>query len=95
MTRGDYTGEPPIDPGELARPATVPYDPSPRRESVRGWLAGGLVAIVALEVLATFAALVAGVDVADLRSLIEVLFPPSVALAGSATGFYFAGQNKP
>jgi hypothetical protein len=90
---GDYTGEPPVDSRDLALPGTVPYDPEPRRERVRGWLAAALVGLVAFEVVAAFLALALGAETANIRSLLEVLFAPSVALAGSATGFYFAGKS--
>jgi hypothetical protein len=90
----DYSDEPPIDPATPLEPETVPYDPEPQRENVRGILAAGLVGLVAFEVVAGFTALIAGTSAGDLRSLMEVVFSPSVALAGSATGFYFAGQRR-
>jgi hypothetical protein len=90
----DYSDEPPIDPAALLEPGTVPYDPEPKRENVRGALAAGLVGLVAFEVAAGFIALVAGTSVDDLRAFLQIVFSPSVALAGSATGFYFAGQRS-
>lgn len=89
----DYTNEPPVDPDVRLGPDTVPYNPEPKRENIRGLLAGGLVGLVGLEVALGFIALMTGSAIDDLRELLEVVFSPSVALAGSATGFYFAGRS--
>ena len=90
----DYTNEPPVDPDVRLEPGTVPYDPEPKRENTRGILAVGLVSLVALEVVLGFVALMTGTSIGDLRQLFEIVFSPSVALAGSATGFYFAGRSS-
>lgn len=89
----DYSDEPPVDSRRLSVPETVPYDPEPRRETVRLILAGALVALVVIEVLAGFIALMVGTSIDDLRVLLQIVFSPSVALAASATGFYFAGYR--
>jgi hypothetical protein len=89
----DYSDEPPLDPGSLLEPGTEPYDPEPQRENVRLLLAASLVGLVILEVAGAFIAMIAGTAIEDLRALLQIVFAPSVALAGSATGFYFAGQR--
>jgi hypothetical protein len=89
----DYSDEPPVDPSRLLEPATEPYDPEPKRENVRLLLAASLVGLVIVEVLAAFGALIAGQSIQDLRALLQIVLSPSVALAGSATGFYFGGQR--
>lgn len=90
----DYTDEPPVGPDVQLEPGTVPYDPEPKRENTRGILAVGLVGLVGVEVILGFIALMSGTPIEDLRQLFEVVFSPSVALAGSATGFYFAGRSS-
>jgi len=89
----DYTNEPPVGPDVQLEPGTVPYDPEPKRENTRGILAVGLVGLVGAEVIFGFVALMSGTAIDDLRQLFELVFSPSVALAGSATGFYFAGRS--
>jgi len=91
--QADYSDEPPVDPSSLLEPGTEPYDPEPRRETVRLLLAASLVGLVIIEVLAAFGALIGGISMNDLRPLLQIVFAPSVALAGSATGFYFAGSR--
>jgi hypothetical protein len=89
----DYSEEPPLDPGSLLEPGTEPYDPEPQRENVRLLLASALVSLVALEVIGGFVALFANTPVSDLKTFLEIVFSPSVALAAGATGFYFGGQH--
>ena len=88
----DYSDEPVVYPSSALEPATEPYDPEPKRENVRLLLAASLVGLVIFETVAGFAALLAGVSIESLRILLQIVFSPSVALAGSATGFYFAGR---
>jgi len=88
----DYSDEPLVYPSSALEPATAPYNPEPKRENVRLLLAASLVGLVIFEVAAGFAALMTGTSIDDLRVLLQIVFSPSVALAGSATGFYFAGR---
>lgn len=88
----DYSDEPLVYPSSALEPATAPYNPEPKRENVRLLLAASLVGLVIFEVAAGFVALLAGTSIDDLRILLQIVFSPSVALAGSATGFYFAGR---
>lgn len=89
----DYSDEPSVYPGSVLEPAIEPYDPEPKRENVRLLLAASLVGLVIFEVAAGFLALLLGTSMDDLRVLLQIVFSPSVALAGSATGFYFAGRR--
>lgn len=63
-------------------------------ESTRKYLAFFLLAILALEILAALAAVLLfnGV-VASMKEMLAVIFTPTVALVGAATGFYF-GQTR-
>jgi hypothetical protein len=94
-------GEP--EGGDLL-PSTRTYDPEPARESIRGYLAVAAMALLVFLVLATFATLVWVVysypDVPDttrmepLKTVLELLLSPIVAIVGSVTGFYFGGQAQ-
>jgi len=64
-----------------------------QRESMRGVLAGGLTLLFAILVLGSGIAVWTGVDVEVVRSLLEIVLPAVIALAGSAIGFYFGGER--
>jgi hypothetical protein len=57
---------------------------------MRGRLALSLVSLFALVVLASLTALWFGGDAAALKTVLEVIVPPIVALTGMALGFYFS-----
>jgi hypothetical protein len=79
--------------GGLAEGAV--YDPAEDREKVRGRIAGGLVALLAVLTLVPTAAVIFGTSADDLKTILEVVLPPVVALCGSALGFYYgAGQGS-
>lgn len=86
-------------------PATAPpvstarYDASRDQERMRGWLAGGLLALIALiALILLFAGLGAcffGTQCAtidDIVKLAGVLLSPILTLFGAVTGFYFGGK---
>jgi hypothetical protein len=84
-------GPPPEDVDAPTDPQTVPI----AREKVRGNLAYILIGTLAAEVLLAFIALAArliGID--DLKTLLEVVFGPTVALVGSVIGFYFGATKS-
>lgn len=71
------------------------HDPVAFNDRMRG--------IVALTVLGLLGTVVAGsfvllatnsVSIDELEGLLTIVFAPLVALAGSATGFYFGGRNR-
>src|SRR4051812_41055581 len=97
MTEGeeDFTNE--VGAADLGPPPTraVGKTIHERRESVRGRLAGGLTLLFAAIVLGSGVAVWTGTDVDTVKSLLEVVLPPVVALTGSAVGFYFAGEQPP
>lgn len=70
------------------------YSPDEDREKVRGNIAMGLVLLLAALILLSFVSLWLGLATsADLKSILELVFTPVVALVGSATGFYFGGRS--
>ena len=87
----DYTEDdigPPDPLPTVARPIEE------QREDVRRGLAYALVALFGAVLLVSLVAVVTGwADVDDVKSILEVLVPPLVALTGSALGFYFAGER--
>jgi hypothetical protein len=87
----------------------TPLEPLPIRlglpehqEWARRWLAFLLVGILAVEVFAAIGSFVAWVILYDgngypidkVKELMLVLFGPTVALVGSATGFYFGTKAE-
>ena len=70
---------------------TAPYAPEPRRESIRAWLAGALVAAF-LVLTFLFVALVAlgSMEVAAAEDLAPLTLTPFFGLASTAVGFYYA-----
>jgi len=79
---------------EGQRPSLVGYDPEPRRELLRGVLAASLVGLIFTVVLGSFLSIALHwADAADLRQILDVLFPPVIALCGTALGFYFGGKS--
>jgi hypothetical protein len=84
----DGTGDrpPPVTPLRL-------FDAEPGRERVRAVVALVLVGLLTTMVLVTLiATIVDGGAGARLKSLLDTLLPPVVALCGSAIGFYYAGR---
>jgi hypothetical protein len=70
------------------------YDPLPRREKTRSWLALGLVGLLALiasALVGLTAAKALAID--DTKDLIDGILSPLIALAGAALGFYFGGHH--
>jgi hypothetical protein len=72
---------------------TIPYDPTKARESVRGWIALSLIALLATTILVSFVLLWIHPDRSkELHDLLALVFGPLVALVGAATGYYFGSQ---
>ena len=75
-------------------PSEKPYDPEPRRERMRGYLASALVVILATIAVAAWLSLWLGLATEpEVKDLLGVMLPPVVALVGSAIGFYFGGKQ--
>jgi|ERR1700689_2942908 len=70
------------------------YDPLPRREKTRSWLALGLVSLLAL-ISASLVGLTAAkvLAIGDAKDLIDGILAPLTALTGAALGFYFGGHH--
>ena len=91
-------GDAAIDAGSAsdeASPAyqTVPYDPAKARESIRGWIALSLIAMLGAVLGASLLIIWVHPDRSkDLHDLLTLIFAPLIALVGSATGYYFGSQ---
>ena len=90
--------EEPLDLGSASAEDTPPYsirpyDPMKTRESIRGWIALSLIAMLAVVVVASLALVWIHPDRSkELHELLSLVFGPLIALVGSATGYYFGSQ---
>jgi hypothetical protein len=89
----DFSGEGIGASGRARSRPLEAYDHDRHIDRMRAALALILVALVVLEVLIALVAVAAGRSAADMSSLLEKVLSPTVALAGSAVGFYFAGER--
>lgn len=79
---------------ETAGPQTEPYNHLKQQEQVRGRIAEGLTAMLALIILLAFLTLwVFSSAFADLEKLMTIVFGPVIALVGTAIGYYFGGKT--
>jgi hypothetical protein len=81
------------DPQEVAKEGP-PFDPLPRQEKTRTWLAFSLLGLlafisIALIFLTAFGPLKEG----ETKDLVAGILSPLVALTGAALGFYFGGHH--
>lgn len=77
------------------QPLEKRWDPEPAREKLRGYIAGGLVLLLAGIVAAAWLALWSDVATEpEIKDLLGVVMTPVVALVGSALGFYFGGKSS-
>lgn len=101
---GDKPTPPPtprseVGSGTRVRPPRVlqigqAYDPLPRREKTRSWLAIGLVALLATVALSLIGLTAAEfLDESTTKDLVAGILSPLIALTGTALGFYFGGQH--
>jgi len=78
----------------LPPPESKPYDPAPFRDKMRAVLAGALVALLGLTILAPFVVILWKPDRAPaIHEHLALVFTPLVALVASAVGYYFATRN--
>ena len=105
----DFTKEPlgPLEPpppggpatptspeGQLTYSPTLSSDVEKHREGTRRWLAYGLILLLGTIALLSLAAVAfKWQKTADIKSIVEVLFPPIVALTGSALGFFYGVER--
>ena len=85
--------------GEQVQPQRVaregpPYDPLPRQEKTRSWLAFTLVGLLAFISLALiFLTAFGPLKPDETKDLVAGVLSPLVALTGAALGFYFGGHK--
>lgn len=72
------------------------YDPDKSRDTTRSLIAYWLLGLLTAVVVFSFAALllVGPLNFEHLKSLLELLLGPIVALVSAATGFYFGSQQS-
>jgi len=76
-------------------PTSVPFDPRPQQEQIRGWVTVGLATLLGLVILAAFVTIwFRPASVENLESLLTIVFGPLVALVSAATGYYFGGKSN-
>ena len=77
-------------------PVEENYNPEPRRDQARMWLAYILVALLCVVIMASYGSLwlMSSADFPNLKALLELVLAPVIALVGSATGFYFGGGGS-
>jgi hypothetical protein len=79
-------------PSRVAARPTSDYNRQRHLDHIRAGLAVALVVLVVLEVLIALIAVAFGRSGSDINSILDTVLAPTVALAGSAAGFYFAGD---
>lgn len=76
--------------GARREPREQPYDPRRDRETVRRWVAIGLVGLLAIEVVGAFILFAAtSRTIGEPKDLMTVVITPTVSLVGAAVGFHY------
>ena len=93
----------PVRPEVVVDKADIKFDPEPRREEVRAWIAQALVWLFIIEIIAAMIMfLIAGntdpkrgfgLAFNDVKDIATLILGPTVALVGAATGFYYGGRS--
>lgn len=79
----------------LITPKKAPYDPNPKREKIRGWIALVLLLLLSTVIIGSFYGLFyleAALD--DIKSLLELVLGSLIGLVGAVTGFYYGEKSK-
>jgi hypothetical protein len=79
--------------GGAKEPDVKPFNIEEAQEKTRGAIAAGLVGLLFMLVIFAFMSLWSKADPKDLKTLLDMLLAPIIALVGSATGFYFGGKK--
>ena len=90
----DFTDEP-VSEERLETAGTIPYDPGRDREMIRGYLAIGILIILAVVVVGAF--LTVWLDLGtreDLDLILTALLSPVVGLFGAVSGFYYGSRTS-
>ena len=79
-------------------PREEPFDSERHRDTTRSWIAYWLLGLLTLVVVFSFGSLIVFSDgkvtFDNLKSLLELVMGPIVALVSAATGFYFGSQQS-
>jgi len=88
--------DPNVDAPGLTGPSSKPYNPDEFRDNARKRITYWLLALLTVLFVGAFVSLfvIEGQpDLEQLKSLLEILLGPLVALVSAATGFYFGAQS--
>jgi len=89
----DLSQQPP-PPSDQQTIPTVPYDPEPQRELIRGKIALWLLCMLAGVLLLAFISMWLKMDTEALRTVLTIIFGPLVTLVSAATGFYYGSRSS-
>jgi len=80
---------------QLASPYSFEFrETEKHREGTRRWLAFGMVLLLGAVAMLSLAAVAFGLQPSeDIKSIADIVFPPIVALTGSALGFFFGVER--
>jgi hypothetical protein len=88
---GGSVGELNLSPSDVS----PPYDPEPSRDKVRAAIALLLIGLFCVEVLVLMIGVTrCWLDIANAKELATLVVPPTIGLAGAATGFYYGTKPK-
>jgi hypothetical protein len=78
----------------ISSPALVPYDPRPKEDGARRWIAFSLIALLAVVIISSMIIYtLPGTDKAELKDFLNLILSPLFALVSAATGFYYATKK--
>ena len=77
-------------------PAEKRYDPAQYQDTTRSYIAYWLLLLLTLLILSTFGSLfvIQTITFENVKSIIELILGPIIALVSAATGFYFGAQQQ-
>ncbi len=75
-------------------PEVTPYDPARSREVVRGLIAGGLLALIALLSVGAVVLVLLGRTIDDVAKLYGLVVTPLITLTSGIVGFYFGAESR-
>jgi hypothetical protein len=89
----DFSAQPPPT-VEPSIPEGGRFDPEPQRERIRGYVALGLLGMLALVLVLAFISMWCRMELEVLRTVLTIIFGPLVTLVSAATGFYYGSRSS-
>lgn len=95
MSQSTDDAEEPIESLELDSIVTARTEPIQyRQETTRAWIAGGLLALLAVLIIATFWSILFGkAEWSNIKDPVSYLLTLLVGLVGTVVGFYFGARS--